>query len=164
MKLNKKAQVYVFAAIVLVSVVIASISAVKNFTSYQDAEVIENFKTELYYVINNALFNNLSVVHQIDNFTKSFKAYALTKNYDIDIFLLYYNSTLLYVVNGFDDNVTLKIPGKTLYLMQGSYDLGNVNNITVVIGNDVYKFNLGFNEYKGIIKYVKGNNVFVHKI
>src|SRR3989344_5612716 len=102
MRMNRKSQFYLFAAIVLIvsSFVIYSSSSTLSAREVDEFKTyLDNYLYEARVVMNNAIYNNLNVSTTLSNFTEHFISYARNKDLDIGIAFIYSENSKLHIVN-----------------------------------------------------------------
>ena len=141
--MNNKSQFYMFAAIILVTLVfvIVSNSSIISTSKIQETKnYLNNYKHEAKIVINNALYANKNISYELRNFTESFISYGEYKNLDFDIMYIYSNNNNLYIVNYLNQSVLVTSLGITVNKEQ-EISTGFNNTIIIRYQNESYNFN-----------------------
>ena len=100
--MNKRAQFYMFAAIILISFVFVIVSNNSNISKTNTKKYqtyLDNYKEEAIIVINNAVYENKNISYELRNYTEYFISYATGKDLDIGLTYLYSNNNYIYIVN-----------------------------------------------------------------
>jgi hypothetical protein len=104
----KKAQFYTFAGILLISMVFM-ITATRPTMTKKDRvllqDYLDNYKREARTVIDNSIYGSKNISSELMNYTTEFKAYALSKNLDLDIVSLHSYDGRIFVANKGDETV-----------------------------------------------------------
>lgn len=147
--MNNKSQFYLFAAIILTSLVFLIVSNSKivdsqNFKKSED--LFENYKYEATIVVNNAIYANKNITKELSNFTEHFIEFGDSRNIDIKILALYSYQDNIYIVNYLNQPVLISgsIVGEEESIAVSSSEIDvNYNNETYS-----FTFDLGKPEVK----------------
>ena len=121
---NKKAQFYIFAALILVGVLL-TIDISKDRSNYKPMEnnLYNNFKNEIPFVLDKGAMSNLS--YYVDSFLSDFSDYSRS-----------FNVRLEYVYGIVDNgNINIKTDIKNVSFY---YKYGNMSNINSDVSNIIY--------------------------
>jgi hypothetical protein len=139
----KKAQFYVFAVLILCSLIymgfvnkISIKSTSKKFNLLYENYVFESIKT-----VNNAVYENKDISNQMKNFTLSFIEYGKIKKTEIGIlYLLVFPNNQVRIVNYLNSPAIVN----TIYTLLPNYEkiIPLDVNTTVEINNQLYRFNI----------------------
>ncbi len=140
--MGKKAQFYMFTAVILISYVFF-IVANKSSISTSEVENLElyldNYIHEATIVINNAVYYNNNISTALNNFTESYIAYTEDKNLDIGIVSLYSYNNQIIIANYLKEFII--IDGLAQALIPGNERAVNYNNtITIEYKNETYNY------------------------
>ncbi|MBN2422197.1 hypothetical protein JXB41_03135 [Candidatus Woesearchaeota archaeon] len=145
--MDKRAQFYIFAAIILCSVVfVGTVNKItveepsKKFQSFY-----ENYLIESSEVINSAIYESRDISEQFKNFTLDFIEYADSKNVELGIlYVLIYPDNEAIIVNYLNSEANVdfvySVPPDTEKII----NLGN--NFTLEIDDQEYYFNVSSGE------------------
>ena len=137
--MKNKAQFYLFAGIILTSLVFLIVSNSKildsqNFKKSED--LLDNYKYEAGIVMNNAIYANKNITTQLSNFTSRFIDFGKSKNLDIQILYLYSYEYNVYIVNYLNQPVL--ISGSTVGAEESI--MLSSSEISVNYNNESYYF------------------------
>lgn len=142
--INKKAQLYIFTAIILCSLVFGFV-APKAFIRKPDktfTNIHKNYMDEAYHVINSAIVNNANVTSRFNSFTLDFLRYTDTKkiNFQMLYILTYRDKMELYNSLG---NILFSTTERSFSMANNrteSFDKTDV--VTVAALGESYEFNI----------------------
>ena len=101
-RVQKKAQFYFFAALILIGFVFAIVSNKSNISKRNTRKYenyLENYEEEANIVINNAVYENKNISYELRNYTEYFISYTDSKSLDIGLAYLYSDDGYIYIVN-----------------------------------------------------------------
>ena len=176
--MNKKAQFYILAAVILLTIaftVIALSTRVNSFkkrdTSFE--ELNDNYIREVSEVINNIVYeknqNSLEEISltKLNQFTKEFLDYAHTKqpSYSLAYVFSYYGD--MYVMNEFDEEIVFSLDGEDYNILSGeSINLNSSDNYVIYAFDNKYEFEKNQDvDIDVLFKSTQGNEVriFAHE-
>ncbi|MBU0757740.1 MAG: hypothetical protein KKF44_06740 [Nanoarchaeota archaeon] len=144
---SKKGQYYLFAVIILCSVVfmgvVNSISIRDNDEGFQ--ELYDNYVAEAYIVIDNSIFNEQATTELFENFTLSYMDYAKTKKIDLGIlYVLIYSENEGFVVNYLNSPAYISTDTvfRELVPVNSESIINLATNLTIEVDSLMYSFNI----------------------
>ncbi len=148
--INKKSQFYFLFIILSLAVLLFFIKQiyVKEVNDYSLYKI--NFESELPYVVNYALYNNLDVFEQLLKYIVNFRAYLnrFFSSVNLAIFFYYQNKTFIYS----DFPITLYLPD------------GSMLNLNMTNVNETIPFSYFQYEFKGQMYNLNFNRDFQYEI
>lgn len=163
---NKKAQFYIFTAILLIGYVMTMAPGAakpkKPVPTFKN--LYQNYMAEAPKVINNALFFDSNVSDSFMNFSDNFLAYAKTRdpNFRFVYALLYKDS--IYVKNYLEETINATANTTTVGLSSNDYrDVAKAGTIKLNVSNLIYT--LYFTEptqLKAFFRIKKGKEVNIY--
>jgi hypothetical protein len=154
--MNKKGQFYIFVAVIFCSLALTLVLSNFGTRGYKSVfeNVKENFVTESSYVINSALYSDLDIRSQFDEFIGFYKNYSLTKNVNFRFLYFLVHDDVLHMNNQLDFDVAIEtstdrydLPAYTnLSIVQPDYVDVDVDNFitTVPFTNDTTQIKMYF--------------------
>ena len=138
-KLNRKAQFYIFMALLLSFLVftIYPSNSSSMVSTYLFQSISQNYIKEAPKVVNAAVFKKQDIFQIFDNYTKNFISYAATKNIDLEVAYVIINKTNIKIVN------YLSVP---INILIGSQEENLTSNNNVVFNRDIDKLEIKFAE------------------
>ena len=144
--MDKKGQFYIFASIVLSTVIFFTVI---NRIVLQDADkefnyVYENYIYEANKVINNAVFSQSNISNQFSNYTLDFIEYIKSKNSDMGISYMLIFQNDIRIVNYLNGPIYYN----RQYLIEKSDQrlFRNAGNFSIVYNNRTYYYGLDSSE------------------
>ena len=153
-KKNKKAQFYIFTAILLCisAFGLLSTSPLSKEKNTDFELLASNYLYEAKNTINQALYRESSPYLAVDLFTNNFIGYAKTKNIDLKIAYILKNENKTTVVNYLKDDLNITSHNKTIKTSESA--TFNLTNI-IIIRYDETDYNYTFTndtvEFKALI-------------
>ncbi len=172
---NKKAQFYIFTALVLIgysTLLLQSFNVVpegsRNFRT-----VYENFVFESSQALNNALFEEKDVNDEYGRFLDSFISYSKMKKLNIEVFSMLEHGDYVYFSNLMDNDVKILNINETIPAGSDTYFLReDISEAVLEVRDDVfheniYKFTISQQgtDAKAVLRVRKGakREIFVHE-
>ena len=152
-RLNKKAQFYVLAAILLSTFLFASLTGNARVTDVDESfdSIITNFVTESPHVINHAKFAGLDVSENYNDYVNDFIYYAETKNIRFGVMYLLAgvpSEDKIELVNYIGTDIIVDVHGVPYPLENdGNITINRTNSVSVIYSGTEYQYTL---EEKGI--------------
>ncbi|MBR9690383.1 hypothetical protein GOV08_01735 [Candidatus Woesearchaeota archaeon] len=151
---NKKAQFYLFVALILALSAYSLLSPgiVSKQRDFDFEEIYNNYIHEGEIVINQALYKNIDIVETFDNYTVNFIEYAKTKNTDFYVAYIIKEDNAVSVVNYLKSKINISSHNTTLDV-QKSTTLNTTNNIMINYeGQDYnYTFSDEYVQFKALV-------------
>lgn len=156
-KLNKKSQLYFFAAVILIGLVFLIVSSQPSFSSRNNKNLknlFDNYKYEAEIIIDNALYEDKNISYELRNYTEQFIAYAKNKDMDIGILYLYSYQNYTYIVNYLNQEVLVN-PIAVPIQKKGEIKT-SVNTTQIVYSNNTYTYKFTQDQIKFKALFVEG--------
>lgn len=164
---NKKAQVYVFTAILISTMMlgIVSLNSVVFYKGDTFKPVVENYKDELYYVVNNTVYNDHDVGSAVKDYTEHFIWYSSKRNLDVKVVAMVYNTTAITIINEYGKTVTFERAGLEFDVEENSMNTTtNFHDAKLHSGEDTYNFKFQDEGVRALIKRDHEGNIQIYKI
>ena len=141
--MNKKAQFYIFIAILLLTYAfaIARPSAAPKEPVPVFKSLYQNFISESPTVINNALHSSGNVSDAYKNFVDTFISFAKTKEPNFRLLYILVNNDKLVVSNRMDSAINATV-NQNSYQISSNQELtlGKADSADIIIGTNTYSF------------------------
>lgn len=152
----KKAQFYIFTAVILIAVAFLLIRPTIVLGKPTDAfiDIKTNFFEEGSRAVNNALKEGANVTREFDLFASEFSDYARTKGMDIEFFYILVDDETIWFSNQLDSQVEIldlgtTIPaGSKIAVERESYSEFNIQAVNPDFSSNIYKFNIYREDYQ----------------
>ena len=139
---TKKAQFYLFAALIFVSAVFLvvansssiSLREIDDFETYQ-----KNYLHEAKIVINNAIMDNLNISDQLGEYTSEYISYLSSKDIDLGVLILLASEDKIYIDNYLNEPVLISTLGFSLNPGE-KMSTGFREELEVEYRNETYSF------------------------
>ncbi len=156
--MNKKSQIYFFAAIILIGMVFVIVSTQPSVSiqgSRQAKNSFENYKYEANIIINNAIYENKNITDELKNYTESFIEYGKEHNHDFRILFIYSMDNNLHIVNYLKDSVLINPTASNLENSQDLVITANSTEITYSNSSYTYRFDPDIIQFRAL--FVEGD-------
>lgn len=151
---NKKAQFYIFVAILLCVSAYGLIStSTQPKSKVTDFDVLsKNYISEANNVFNQALYQEKDVAQELDYYTKNFIAYAKTKNTDFKVLYMAKTGNATNIVNYLKKEANITTINQTLN-SNSQIKANSTSHILIIVDNDEYNYTFSEdeNEFKALI-------------
>ena len=144
--MEKKAQYYTFAGVLLISMVFMITATQPSMTAESDGLIqgyIDNYMQEANIVIDNSIYERKNISIELQNFTEEFIRYAASKDIDLDIVSLYSYKDMIYIAN--HGSVEVIAQGNTLATGKEA-TVTYADEVTVSYDGTDYRFAFGEGE------------------
>jgi hypothetical protein len=138
----KKAQFYIFTAIIFISIAAMIYSNKSRFDTDKLADLKEymgNYDYEAGIVMNNAARNNNNISLALSNYTQSFISYASSRDLDLGILYLYSYDGNIHIVNYLNEPVSITTIGITLNHSLET-ETSFTGKISIIYRNETYNY------------------------
>ncbi|MFC1742265.1 hypothetical protein ACFL3V_07055 [Nanoarchaeota archaeon] len=163
---NKKAQFYIFTAVMLIgyaTLLLQSFDVVPP-VSKNLRQAYENFAFESDAVLNNALFAQADIDTEYGRFLDNFISYSRMKKLNVDVFAVLEHGEYIYFFNKMDNIVRIMDLNETVPPGTSTYFLrSNLSDVALEVRDDVfheniYKFSISNQgtDAKAILRVKKG--------
>lgn len=150
-KMNKKAQFYIFTAILLSAyafTIYANSRVIANEPSKTFKELKDNYLIEGEKVPNNAIYTNKEIENQFENFTAEFRDYAKTKNINLGIFYILINNDNIFLMNHLDSSASITTTQTYNLEINQNTTIPTTNIIILNYNNINYAFEVSSEQYQ----------------
>jgi hypothetical protein len=140
---NKKAQFYIFTAIIFSAyafMIFASSREVFDSPNPVFDEVVENFVLESPKVLNSALYDQVNISGRYQDFVSEFIDYSKSKKLDLGIFYVIKGDNI-FLSNNIDSNITIIDNPSYVIQQNNNLSLSSKSFITFSYDNLNYSFN-----------------------
>jgi hypothetical protein len=145
MKTNKKAQFYIFTALVLIaySTLLLQSAKVATDPTHNFKRAYDNFVFESDTVLNNALFSQVDVNQEYEAFLDSFVSYSKMKKLNIEVFSMLETGDYVYFSNKMENPVHIININETISSGTNTYFLrSNLSEAVLEVRDDVFHENI----------------------
>jgi hypothetical protein len=164
---NKKAQFYIFTALILMAYTATLLKPTTLVTkpSKVFSETNDNFRIESKEVINNALLEQKNISKEYDSFTRQFIDYSKMRGIKLEVFLVLVSGEQVYLTNHMKNSVSL-LGRSEIIGPEGSLILQkNMTSIAISALNDesspnIYDFNITTENIQAssLLRFQEGQN------
>lgn len=165
---SNKGQVYIFVAILMSVFLTGMVLLNFSYNKHNDRNngIVQNYKNELYYVMNYALYDSKNAVDYMENYTIEFtETFKGRTGSELQVLLLIYDKNSTHIINRCKQNISLKTSWNKINVAQeDSAKIVGRPNFTTTVAGQTYSFEQNNEPYKGIITIKDYSQVYVSRI
>lgn len=165
-KSKKKAQFYLFTAILLCGMALAITApiAATSGPSKDFKELYSNYIREGDRVVNSAIFNSENLTDKFSAFTSDFLEFARQKDKDFGLIFLLSENSAVSVGNYLGSDVTISTSYGSYSIGDGVSVLNATDYVSIMLGEDNYRFNFEGSavQFMALFRSGKYNNIRVY--